>query len=71
MNDSAPGNTCGHGFVGQVNMRRLYCPSCMMPFHRDCIAAQYMVRAAQSIISTGTRPLDLQPLDDNDQPIWQ
>ncbi|KAF8957998.1 hypothetical protein BGZ46_002062, partial [Entomortierella lignicola] len=67
-NKPAPGKTCGHGFVGQANMRRMYCPGCMMPFHRDCMAAQNMVRAAQSIISTGTRPLDLQPLDDNNQP---
>ncbi|KAF9439203.1 hypothetical protein BGZ76_009376, partial [Entomortierella beljakovae] len=52
-----------------MDMRRMYCPGCMMPFHRDCMAAQNMVRAAQSMLSTGTQPLDLQPLDDNGQPI--
>ncbi|KAF9436660.1 hypothetical protein BGZ76_003344 [Entomortierella beljakovae] len=52
------GMTCNHGFVGRENMRRMYYPNRMMPFHRDCMAAQNMVRAAQSMLSTGIRPLD-------------
>ncbi|KAI7819638.1 hypothetical protein BC939DRAFT_459833 [Gamsiella multidivaricata] len=65
-----PSRKYDHGFVGRVNMRSMYCLACQMPFHRDSMAAQNMVRAAQYRLFKGIRPAELQPLDSNGQPIW-
>ncbi|KAF9380589.1 hypothetical protein CPB97_008260 [Podila verticillata] len=66
-----PADPCDHGFIARNNTRRCYCPKCWTYFHRDIMAAQNMIRAAQEHLTQQHRPLYLQPTDDDGNPIWQ
>ncbi|KAG0322448.1 hypothetical protein BG000_002906 [Podila horticola] len=63
-------NPCEHGFIARCNTRRCYCAKCCMFFHRDVMACQNMIRAAQGHLTQQQRPLYLQPMDDNGDPVW-
>ncbi|KAF9354759.1 hypothetical protein BGX34_010837, partial [Mortierella sp. NVP85] len=59
------------GFVGQIEIRRLYCPKCKTKFHRDVLAGHNMARIAQSYLIRQKRPLYLQPVDQNGNYPWE
>ncbi|KAF9991624.1 hypothetical protein BGZ65_000339, partial [Modicella reniformis] len=50
-------------FVGQVEIRRLYCTKCKTYMHRDVMAAHNMCNVTRSHLMNQTRPLYLQPVD--------
>ncbi|CAO3676652.1 unnamed protein product [Umbelopsis ramanniana] len=47
---------CCQEFVGQVNIRRLYCPKCQKVFHRDTMVGQNIAKVALTQITEFRRP---------------
>ncbi|KAF9930566.1 hypothetical protein FBU30_000355, partial [Linnemannia zychae] len=49
------------GFVAQVTLRQLYCPTCRKYFHRYIMAAQNMSNIAREYLLKQERPMYLEP----------
>ncbi|KAG0292900.1 hypothetical protein BGZ97_005482 [Linnemannia gamsii] len=60
-----------HGFVGQVDIRQLYCPTCCTKMHRDIMAGHNMCNIIQGHLLHQKRPHYLQPYDKNGNYIWE
>ncbi|KAK3820509.1 MAG: hypothetical protein J3R72DRAFT_502378 [Linnemannia gamsii] len=58
-------------FVGQVDIRQLYCPTCAAKMHRDVMAGHNMCKAIQGHLLHHKRPHYLQPYDKNGNYIWE
>ncbi|KAI8351750.1 hypothetical protein B0O80DRAFT_500105 [Mortierella sp. GBAus27b] len=56
--------TC-QNFVGQVEIRRLYCSNCQKYMHRDVMAGHNICNVVQGHLLEQQRPLYLQPIDKN------
>ncbi|KAG0273532.1 hypothetical protein BGZ95_010663 [Linnemannia exigua] len=61
--------TCGE-FDAQVNLRRLYCPTCQAFMHRDIMAGHNMCDIVMTHLLAQARPLYLQPVDDDGHYPW-
>ncbi|GJJ67737.1 hypothetical protein EMPS_00083 [Entomortierella parvispora] len=59
------------GFVGQVDLRRLYCPKCKVYMHRDVMAGHNMANIVRSHLVSQQRPKYLQPVDVNGEYPWE
>ncbi|KAG0197548.1 hypothetical protein BGX33_000520, partial [Mortierella sp. NVP41] len=57
-------------FVGQVDIRRLYCTKCQKYMHRDVMAGHNIANAVQGHLLEQQRPLYLQPVDTDGQYPW-
>ncbi|KAF9951295.1 hypothetical protein BGZ72_007152 [Mortierella alpina] len=57
-------------FVAQVEIRRLYCPCCKSYVHRDVLAAHNLSNVIFGHLKEQTRPLYLQPVDDDGHYPW-
>lgn len=57
-------------FVGQVNMRRLYCPHCKSFMHRDELAGHNMCNIIQGHLLDQERPQYLQPVYADGTLVW-
>ncbi|KAG0058547.1 hypothetical protein BGZ92_007139, partial [Podila epicladia] len=62
-----------HEFVGQVDIRQLYCPTptCGAKIHRDVMAGHNMCNAIQGHLLHQQRPHYLQPYDKDGNYIWE
>lgn len=60
-----------HEFVGQVDIRQLYCPTCGAKMHRDVMAGHNMCNIIQGHLLHHKRPHYLQPYDKNGVYIWE
>ncbi|KAF9274645.1 hypothetical protein BGZ74_004285 [Mortierella antarctica] len=62
-----------HEFVGQVDIRQLYCPTstCRVKIHRDVMAGHNMCNVIQGHLLHQQRPHYLQPFDKDGKHIWQ
>jgi hypothetical protein len=58
-------------FVGQVDLRRLYCPKCKVFMHRDVMAGHNMCNIIQGHLLNQKRPHYLQPRDSNGKYPWE
>ncbi|KAF9119118.1 hypothetical protein BGX30_004078, partial [Mortierella sp. GBA39] len=58
-------------FVGQVDIRQLYCPTCGVKMHRDVMAGHNMCNIIQGHLLHHKRPHYLQPYDKNGVYIWE
>ncbi|KAF9990403.1 hypothetical protein BGZ75_001885, partial [Mortierella antarctica] len=61
--------TC-ENFVGQVNIRRLYCKHCRTYLHRDVMAGHNIGNIVRSHLLYQQRPLYLQPRDEAGKYPW-
>ena len=57
-------------FVAQVEIRRLYCPKCKSYMHRDIMAGHNICNAVRGHLLEQTRPLYLQPIDQDGKYPW-
>ncbi|KAF9080153.1 hypothetical protein BGX23_002572, partial [Mortierella sp. AD031] len=57
-------------FVGQVDIRRLYCTKCQKYMHRDVMAGHNIANAVQGHLLEQQRPLYLQPVDSDGKYPW-
>lgn len=57
-------------FVGQVDIRRLYCTKCQKYMHRDIMAGHNIANAVQGHLLEQQRPLYLQPVDSDGKYPW-
>ncbi|KAF9110941.1 hypothetical protein BGX27_005676 [Mortierella sp. AM989] len=57
-------------FVGQVEIRRLYCPHCKTFMHRDVMAGHNICNAIRGHLHDQQRPLYLQPVDEKGEYPW-
>ncbi|KAG0014587.1 hypothetical protein BGZ82_001717, partial [Podila clonocystis] len=60
-----------HEFVGQVDIRQLYCPKCRAKIHRDVMAGHNMCNIIQGHLLHQQRPHYLQPFDKDGKYIWE
>ncbi|KAF9342531.1 hypothetical protein BGX34_008005, partial [Mortierella sp. NVP85] len=60
-----------HQFVGQMEIRRLYCSNCKVKFHRDVMAGENIANIVQSYLVDQRRPLYLQPYDADGNYPWE
>ncbi|KAG9069912.1 hypothetical protein KI688_009237 [Linnemannia hyalina] len=60
-----------HEFVGQVDIRQLYRPTCGAKIHRDVMAAHNMCNIIQGHLLDHKRPHYLRPYDKNGIYIWE
>ncbi|KAK3810077.1 MAG: hypothetical protein J3Q66DRAFT_391248 [Benniella sp.] len=60
-----------HQFVGQMEIRRLYCSNCKVKFHRDVMAGENIANIVQSYLVHQRRPLYLQPYDADGNYPWE
>ncbi|KAF8950293.1 hypothetical protein BGZ52_003017 [Haplosporangium bisporale] len=62
-----------HKFVGQVDIRQLYCPTpvCGAKMHRDVMAGHNMCNVIQGHLLHQQRPHYLQPYDKDGNYIWE
>ncbi|KAK3821335.1 MAG: hypothetical protein J3Q66DRAFT_426414 [Benniella sp.] len=58
------------GFVGQMDIRRHYCPTCHTRMHRDVMAGHNIANVVRSHLVHQQRPLYLQPQDNQGNYIW-
>ncbi|KAG0312601.1 hypothetical protein BG000_006183, partial [Podila horticola] len=58
-------------FVGQVDIRRLYCSKCKAYMHRDVMAGHNICNAVQGHLLKQQRPRYLQPKDVNGHYPWE
>ncbi|KAG0018917.1 hypothetical protein BGZ82_000306 [Podila clonocystis] len=58
-------------FVGQVDIRRLYCSKCKTYMHRDVMAGHNICNAVQGHLLKQQRPRYLQPKDINGHYPWE
>ncbi|GJJ76335.1 hypothetical protein EMPS_10900 [Entomortierella parvispora] len=58
-------------FVGQVDLRRLYCSKCKAFMHRDVMAGHNMCNVIQEHLLNQRRPRYLQPRDANNNYPWE
>lgn len=57
-------------FVGQVEIRRLYCSKCKAYMHRDIMAGHNMCNVIRGHLRSQVRPLYLQPVDKDGKYPW-
>ncbi|KAF9930956.1 hypothetical protein FBU30_011065, partial [Linnemannia zychae] len=57
-------------FVGQVEIRRLYCKECKTYLHRDIMAGHNICNIVRGHLVNQQRPLYLQPVDDKGRYPW-
>ncbi|KAF9159008.1 hypothetical protein BGX21_003433, partial [Mortierella sp. AD011] len=62
--------TC-HNFVGQVDIRRLYCRHCRTYMHRDVMAGHNICNVVRGHLLHQQRPRYLQPRDENGGYPWE
>ncbi|KAF9188467.1 hypothetical protein BGZ51_000556, partial [Haplosporangium sp. Z 767] len=57
-------------FVGQVEIRRLFCKTCKTYMHRDVIAGHNICSIVRGHLMHQRRPLYLQPMDSEGNYVW-
>ncbi|KAF9437649.1 hypothetical protein BGZ76_011763 [Entomortierella beljakovae] len=62
--------TCKN-FVGQVEVRRLYCKTCQAYMHRDAMAGYNICNVVRSHLLEQPRPEYLQPVDEKGNYPWR
>ena len=72
VNEYYTSKKCPHceEFVGQVEIRRLYCSKCKTYFHRDVMAAHNICNIVKGHLTKQERPLYLQPVDSTGAYPW-